>query len=1106
MGGQGPHSSGPLIYDPHHHRVMVGGPFTHHGEMIEHIVGAPTEFPHHEYPEYEYGQRRGDKATWYSPGFEGEEDVNQHLGIEPVDYDQWDFHSKVATTRSLYHGTLIDHLPHIQEHGLQPQVGDFVSDAYGDYTDPEEQEELGMRPTVFMTDKSRLNKALNAIQHNVGVKLNKGFGAVTPQDIQEHGLLVKQPGQMHEPENVAPYHHVFDDNVEEGHDPWDNDPSNRQEGEHPYQAEPGDFYSEDPVRGNLQFIHGPAMMRVFKSRGLVPQGRNPDNWKFDQPGFGRDRNPLKAIQENAENQAEQENEQHYGAGSHQLNWDLGQWGKGFMSHGNIHTWNTDQADGYPTHSEYAEDTGIDQHQIGVPFEIHPEGIVRTFSGAPHDSPEIFQVDPRLRPEPRGEQGEYEWHFSRVAKNEQNWQLVKEAMPVGEDYWNEWQERAPFKRAGELYHGTSPARLESIMQHGLHPWDSPLAGGSNYGQPREDEDDWNPNPSQWLVPRPGHVYMAQNPKDARDRGVDSSVEDLGPHTEPLVLKIDPSYLDPQHINPDEDNMIPKATISPQEGYDSLGEMADRMGYGDVPSETERQLAQGKHIGYRGVIPPEALTPGVMRAGAWEPLAAQQRAASWSIRGDKLHDFLMDPKSRPDLQTPEAHAFLKDLSFKYHNDKTDKLMPWLTREWKKKRLDYNPNANPKFGYRANGTFQGLGSTQLDHWGDFLKANHPLRRELGDIMQHPIHEFAGRVHAWDEDMERQAEEASAGEAAKGGKVVHEWPDKWTVRQLHTPQELEAEGDAMGHCVGSYHDEVGKGKTMIYSLRDPEGKPHVTTEIVPSQHEWIDSSGNSHRSPHKTTGDASGTGMLGFATSHPIPHQGEVEQIQGKANREPNDEYKRRMKDWFETFPEEERPHAVAEDDYLSDPADIEDKHYRPDAPNEYGLRQAPATVEWPEMLNHMVRDTDQRYYHGEHYADEIYDLAKARHEIPQMGKEYEEYRRDQQNDLDNLAEQNHEWMWENTGPHPFDIQNVDEAQQYGYHGTYDEMSPEQRAQAEETYEQRQADAERELAREHPGTQAANALGERLTPHYNPQEDEYQNEPYQEQKESQADWQVQQ
>lgn len=44
-----------------------------------------------------------------------------------------------------------------------------------------------------------------------------------------------------------------------------------------------------------------------------------------------------------------------------------------------------------------------------------------------------------------------------------------------------------------------------------------------------------------------------------------------------------------------------------------------------------------------------------------------------------------------------------------------------------------------------------------------------------------------------------------------------------------LTQEGDAMGHCVGGYCDDVISGASNIYSLRDAKGQPHVTIETSP-------------------------------------------------------------------------------------------------------------------------------------------------------------------------------------------------------------------------------------------------------------------------------------
>lgn len=53
-------------------------------------------------------------------------------------------------------------------------------------------------------------------------------------------------------------------------------------------------------------------------------------------------------------------------------------------------------------------------------------------------------------------------------------------------------------------------------------------------------------------------------------------------------------------------------------------------------------------------------------------------------------------------------------------------------------------------------------------------------------------------------------------------------TSRQI-LAKALEAEGRNMKHCVGGYCDQVMRGDSEIYSLRDPSGNPHITIEKVP-------------------------------------------------------------------------------------------------------------------------------------------------------------------------------------------------------------------------------------------------------------------------------------
>jgi len=53
--------------------------------------------------------------------------------------------------------------------------------------------------------------------------------------------------------------------------------------------------------------------------------------------------------------------------------------------------------------------------------------------------------------------------------------------------------------------------------------------------------------------------------------------------------------------------------------------------------------------------------------------------------------------------------------------------------------------------------------------------------------------------------------------------------IARQKTQDALRYEGDSMGHCVGGYGDAVACGDSRIFSLRDAQGKPHVTIEVHP-------------------------------------------------------------------------------------------------------------------------------------------------------------------------------------------------------------------------------------------------------------------------------------
>jgi Uncharacterized low-complexity proteins len=70
--------------------------------------------------------------------------------------------------------------------------------------------------------------------------------------------------------------------------------------------------------------------------------------------------------------------------------------------------------------------------------------------------------------------------------------------------------------------------------------------------------------------------------------------------------------------------------------------------------------------------------------------------------------------------------------------------------------------------------------------------------------------------------------------GVEVYEFPDGYTVQKL-SAEDLESEGEVMQHCVGGYCEAVESGDSVIYSLRDANGKPHATMEFSPEKERFV-------------------------------------------------------------------------------------------------------------------------------------------------------------------------------------------------------------------------------------------------------------------------------
>lgn len=165
--------------------------------------------------------------------------------------------------------------------------------------------------------------------------------------------------------------------------------------------------------------------------------------------------------------------------------------------------------------------------------------------------------------------------------------------------------------------------------------------------------------------------------------------------------------------------------------------------------------------------------------------------------------------------------------------------------------------------------LPTRDMVRWKGLMDAGLTLDpRSLGRLS---VADAVRKTAQWNEHLANQMQEVAPG-LARGIKAVHKeypedgmrWvelgqpenlPEGWSQQhdqlanaseyvspsgKVHTNHPgledlragLNAEGQAMGHCVGGYCDEVAQRGTKIYSLRDKNNNPHVTVEVSGKKH----------------------------------------------------------------------------------------------------------------------------------------------------------------------------------------------------------------------------------------------------------------------------------
>jgi hypothetical protein len=103
--------------------------------------------------------------------------------------------------------------------------------------------------------------------------------------------------------------------------------------------------------------------------------------------------------------------------------------------------------------------------------------------------------------------------------------------------------------------------------------------------------------------------------------------------------------------------------------------------------------------------------------------------------------------------------------------------------------------------------------------------LRAEKPDLSKLSYQKAVQNSIAWHEQFKGKEETSGL---YKTKNVILKLTNGYTWVEVPA-EDLETEGDNMGHCVGGddYVTKVKAGKVKIFSLRDSSNKPHVTIEI---------------------------------------------------------------------------------------------------------------------------------------------------------------------------------------------------------------------------------------------------------------------------------------
>jgi len=187
---------------------------------------------------------------------------------------------------------------------------------------------------------------------------------------------------------------------------------------------------------------------------------------------------------------------------------------------------------------------------------------------------------------------------------------------------------------------------------------------------------------------------------------------------------------------------------------------------------------------------------------------------------IDKFLISITLGNNVQKQEIKTWINKSLKDYIKNDLDTIKPVIT--FKKNDPDWLKDG-VKNGTALKVSFNRGFRNQIAHILDYF--NSLPDTELSKITRLKFDIALGKSKEW---MQELHEKASIEEDFEGITTVRAYKEGYSWVRVESAKALNREGKLMKHCVGSYASKVASQQCVIYSLRDPNNKPHCTVEII--------------------------------------------------------------------------------------------------------------------------------------------------------------------------------------------------------------------------------------------------------------------------------------